>query len=129
MQAFSQNVCKDCAEEDPVNSLAVARIAGVVTLRRCQATLTGFAMERRRGLVRECVNRSAFYFLMKTKCSSIFVLTSRMWVKYWRKPPEGLDANWIPTAGKRPLPTFRFYGGIEALHTKTFKMPDFEVVN
>jgi hypothetical protein len=27
------------------------------------------------------------YFLVKTKCSSIFVRTSRMWVKYWRKPP------------------------------------------
>lgn len=27
------------------------------------------------------------YFLVKTKCSSIFARTSRMWVKYWRKPP------------------------------------------
>jgi hypothetical protein len=27
------------------------------------------------------------YFCVKTKCSSIFALTSLMWVKYWRKPP------------------------------------------
>jgi hypothetical protein len=44
------------------------------------------------------------------------------------KPPQGLEANWIPTAGKRPLPTMRFYGGTEALNDKTFKMPDFEPV-
>lgn len=45
------------------------------------------------------------------------------------KPPQGLEANWIPTAGKRPLPAIRFYGGTDALNDKTFKMPDFEVVN
>lgn len=45
------------------------------------------------------------------------------------KPPQGLEANWIPTAGKRPLPAMRFYGGTDALNDKTFKMPDFEVVN
>jgi hypothetical protein len=44
-------------------------------------------------------------------------------------PPQGLEANWIPTAGKRPLPAMRFYGGTDALNDKTFKMPDFEVVN
>jgi hypothetical protein len=44
------------------------------------------------------------------------------------KPPSNLEANWIPTAGKRPLPTFRFYGGTEDLFDKTFKMPDFEEV-
>ena len=42
--------------------------------------------------------------------------------------PDGLESNWIPTAGKRPLPTFRFYGATEALNKKTFKMPDFELV-
>src|SRR5262249_22399177 len=26
------------------------------------------------------------------------------------KPPAGLEANWIPTSGKRPMPTMRFYG-------------------
>nr|WP_237050521.1 DUF1214 domain-containing protein [Microvirga ossetica] len=44
------------------------------------------------------------------------------------KPPQGLEANWIPTAEKRPLPAMRFYGGTEALNNKTFKMPDFELV-
>ncbi|MFK0278631.1 DUF1254 domain-containing protein [Ensifer sp. NPDC090286] len=42
--------------------------------------------------------------------------------------PAGLESNWIPTAGKRPLPAMRFYGGTDALNDKTFKMPDFEVV-
>jgi hypothetical protein len=45
------------------------------------------------------------------------------------KPPKGLETNWVPTAGKRPLPAMRFYGGTDALNDKTFKMPDFEVVN
>jgi hypothetical protein len=40
--------------------------------------------------------------------------------------PSGLESNWLPTSGKRPLPTFRFYGGTDALFQKTFKMPDFE---
>ena len=44
-------------------------------------------------------------------------------------PPDGLESNWIPTAGKRPLPAMRFYGGTEELNNKTFKMPDFEAVN
>jgi hypothetical protein len=45
------------------------------------------------------------------------------------QPPEGLESNWLPTVGKRPLPTFRFYGGTDALFDKTFKMPDFELVD
>ena len=44
------------------------------------------------------------------------------------KPPKGLEANWIPTAGKRPLPAMRFYGGTDALNEKTFKMSDWELV-
>ncbi|MGO4004383.1 DUF1254 domain-containing protein [Pseudomonas fluorescens] len=44
------------------------------------------------------------------------------------KPPEGLQSNWIPTAGKRPLPAMRFYGGTEALNDKSFKLPDVERV-
>lgn len=43
-----------------------------------------------------------------------------------RQAPEGLQSNWIPTAGKRPLPALRFYGGTDALFDKQFKMPDFE---
>lgn len=42
--------------------------------------------------------------------------------------PDGLESNWIPTSGKRPMPTFRYYGATDALHTKSFKMPDFELV-
>jgi hypothetical protein len=45
------------------------------------------------------------------------------------EPPEGLEDDWIPTAGKRPLPAVRFYGGTEALNNRTFKMPDFEAVS
>jgi hypothetical protein len=42
--------------------------------------------------------------------------------------PAGLETNWIPTRGKRPLPMLRFYGATDALYDKTFKMPDFEEV-
>ena len=42
------------------------------------------------------------------------------------KSPEGLESNWIPTRGKRPLPMFRLYGPTEEFNNKTFKMPDFE---
>jgi len=45
------------------------------------------------------------------------------------KAPAGLEANWIPTAGKRPLPAMRFYGPTEAMNSKTFKLPDFELAN
>jgi len=44
------------------------------------------------------------------------------------KAPEGLESNWIPTRGKRPLPAMRFYGGTEQLNNKTFELPDFEEV-
>jgi hypothetical protein len=44
------------------------------------------------------------------------------------KAPDGLETNWIPTAGKRPLPAMRCYGPTEALNSKTFKLSDFEVV-
>jgi hypothetical protein len=44
------------------------------------------------------------------------------------KAPKGLENNWIPTAGKRPCPFVRFYGGTDALFDKTFKMPDVELV-
>jgi hypothetical protein len=45
------------------------------------------------------------------------------------KPPAGLESNWIPTAGKRPLPAMRFYGPTEAFNDKTFKLLDFELVD
>jgi hypothetical protein len=44
-------------------------------------------------------------------------------------PPQGLESNWIPTAGKRPLPAMRFYGGTHELNDKTFTLPDFEVAD
>lgn len=43
--------------------------------------------------------------------------------------PVGLENNWIPTSGKRPMPAMRFYGPTEAMNKKIFKMPDFEVVS
>ncbi len=45
------------------------------------------------------------------------------------KAPEGMESNWIDTAGKRPMPMFRFYGPEKALNSKTFKMPDFEPID
>lgn len=44
------------------------------------------------------------------------------------KPPQGLESNWIPTQGKRPLPMMRIYGGEAAYWNRTFKMPDVELV-
>jgi hypothetical protein len=43
--------------------------------------------------------------------------------------PDGLESNWVPTGGKRPLPAFRFYGPDEPFYNRTFKMPDFEWVD
>lgn len=44
------------------------------------------------------------------------------------KAPAGMESNWIPTSGKRPLPAIRFYGPTQEMNDKTFKLPDFEVV-
>jgi hypothetical protein len=35
------------------------------------------------------------------------------------KAPKGQESNWIPTAGKRPFPVVRFYGGTEAFWDKS----------
>ena len=40
------------------------------------------------------------------------------------KSPQGLESNWIPTAGKTPYLMFRFYGPEEAFYNKTFKLAD-----
>ena len=40
---------------------------------------------------------------------------------------KSLESNWIPTVGKRPIPTFRFYSPTEDVYNGKFKMPDFEV--
>ena len=42
--------------------------------------------------------------------------------------PEGLESNWIPTAGKKPFPVVRIYGGTEKFWDKSWKMPDVELV-
>jgi hypothetical protein len=43
--------------------------------------------------------------------------------------PAGLESNWIPTMGKEPYVWLRLYGPEEAFWSKTFKMPDVELVN
>ncbi|WP_416413661.1 DUF1254 domain-containing protein [Pantoea sp. App145] len=40
--------------------------------------------------------------------------------------PDGLQSNWIPTSGKRPLPAMRLYGPTDAINHKTFKLADIE---
>ena len=44
------------------------------------------------------------------------------------KAPQGLESNWIPTAGKKPFPVMRFYGGTDKFWDKSWKMPDVELV-
>ena len=44
------------------------------------------------------------------------------------KAPRGLESNWIPTAGKKPLPIVRMYGGSEEFWDKSWEMPDVELV-
>ncbi|WP_237172054.1 DUF1214 domain-containing protein [Pandoraea norimbergensis] len=43
--------------------------------------------------------------------------------------PAGLESNWIPTSGKRPLPAMRLYGPTAALNNKTFRLADFELAS
>ncbi len=43
--------------------------------------------------------------------------------------PAGLEANWIPTMGKKPYVWLRLYGPEEAFWEKSFKMPDVELVS
>jgi hypothetical protein len=44
------------------------------------------------------------------------------------KAPDGLENNWIPTQGKRPLVIIRAYSPEDPIYSKTFKLPDFEKV-
>ena len=44
------------------------------------------------------------------------------------EPPKGLESNWIPTSGKRPLPTVRIYGGTEEFWNRSWEMPDIELI-
>ncbi|ARN21177.1 DUF1254 domain-containing protein [Piscinibacter gummiphilus] len=45
------------------------------------------------------------------------------------KAPAGLESNWIPTAGARPLPAMRLYGPTAEFNDRTFKLPDFVAVD
>ena len=42
--------------------------------------------------------------------------------------PKGQESNWIPTAGKKPFPVLRVYGGTEKFWDKSWTMPDVELV-
>jgi hypothetical protein len=44
------------------------------------------------------------------------------------KAPKGHESNWIPTAGKKPVPVLRVYGGTEKFWDKSWTMPDVELV-
>ena len=44
------------------------------------------------------------------------------------KAPSGLEANWIPTEGKKPVPFLRLYGADERFWNRTFTLPDVELV-
>jgi hypothetical protein len=44
------------------------------------------------------------------------------------KAPDGLESNWIPTEGLEPYVWLRLYGLEEAFWTKSFKMPDVELM-
>jgi hypothetical protein len=43
--------------------------------------------------------------------------------------PAGLESNWIPTMGKEPYLWLRLYAPEDAFWSKSFKMPDVELVN
>jgi hypothetical protein len=42
--------------------------------------------------------------------------------------PSGLESNWIPTMGKEPYLWLRLYAPEETFWTKTFKLPDVELM-
>jgi len=45
------------------------------------------------------------------------------------KPPKGLESNWIPTEGKRPMPVVRFYGPTDEYYDRSWEMPDVERID
>lgn len=47
-------------------------------------------------------------------------------IYFGETPPEGLESNWIPTAGEDFFMLFRFYGPEQAFFDKSFKLPDVE---
>jgi hypothetical protein len=42
---------------------------------------------------------------------------------------DGLESNWIPTEGKRPLPVLRLYGPTDEFYDRSWEMPDVELYN
>jgi len=44
------------------------------------------------------------------------------------KAPKGLEANWIPTEGKTPMPVMRLYGADDRFWSRSFTLPDVELV-
>lgn len=51
-------------------------------------------------------------------------------VYFGPKPPQGMEANWIPTvAGHDWFPYFRLYGPEKPFFDKTWKLPDIEPLN
>ena len=48
---------------------------------------------------------------------------------FGKTAPEGLESNWIPTAGEDFFLIFRFYGPEEAVFDKSFVLPDVEKLN
>ena len=45
------------------------------------------------------------------------------------KAPDGKKNNWIPTAGKRPMPIMRFYSPTDEFYDRTFKLPDVQLLD
>jgi hypothetical protein len=69
-----------------------------------------------------------FEFWGRKKSSCVGADDGSVTLYFGPKAPEGLENNWIPTAGKLPVPFVRFYGPTDAFFDKTFKMPDVELV-
>jgi len=43
--------------------------------------------------------------------------------------PKGLESNWVPTEGKRPLTVVRFYGPTDEYYDRSWEMPDVTLVH
>jgi hypothetical protein len=52
-----------------------------------------------------------------------------VYIYFSENAPQGLDSNWIPTAGEDFFLLFRFYGPEEAYFDRSFKLPDIEKVD
>lgn len=50
-------------------------------------------------------------------------------IHFGKTPPEGLETNWIPTAGEDFFLLFRFYGPEGSFFDKSFRLPDLEKVD